>query len=146
MSRVALLDINVLVALFDPEHLHHEAAHDWLAKERRHGWATCPMTENGLVRILSNVAYADPPEPPRQVAERLGQFCASGQHVFWPDDVTIRELRGGKKHVLAHKQITDVYLLTLACHHHGRLVSFDRAIPLAAVEGATNRHLEIIPA
>jgi predicted nucleic acid-binding protein len=114
VSRVALLDINVLVALFDPDHVHHDAAHQWLSRERRYGWATCPISENGLVRILSNVA--------------------------------IRMSPAAESHVLAHKQITDAYLLALARHHDGRLASFDRSIPLAAVAGATQQHLEIIPA
>lgn len=146
MSRVALLDINVLVALFDPDHVHHEAAHDWLEKERQHGWATCPLTENGIVRILSNAAYADPPEAPLDVATRLRQFCASGEHTFWPDDISIRDLRSTKGHILAHKQITDVYLLALARNRNGRLATFDRSVPLAAVDGATHRHIDIIPA
>jgi toxin-antitoxin system PIN domain toxin len=146
VSRVALLDINVLVALFDPDHVHHDAAHQWLSRERRYGWATCPISENGLVRILSNVAYADPPESPRRVIERLQEFCRSGEHTFWPDDVSIRMSPAAESHVLAHKQITDAYLLALARHHDGRLASFDRSIPLAAVAGATQQHLEIIPA
>lgn len=146
MSRVALLDINVLVALFDPEHVHHEAAHEWLAKERRRGWATCPITENGAIRILSNVKYSDPPIAPADGSRLVRQFCESGEHEFWPDDVSLRELRSAKDHILTHKQITDVYLLALAHHRNGRLATFDRSVPLAAVEGATSRHLEIIPA
>ncbi len=58
MSRVALLDVNVLLALFDPDHIHHEAAHRWFARSRESGWASCPLTENGVVRILSNPAYS----------------------------------------------------------------------------------------
>lgn len=147
MSRVALLDINVLVALFDPDHVHHDAAHRWFAKERRRGWATCPISENGLVRILSNASYADPPQAPLDTAARLQQFCESGNHEFWPDAISIRELRPAEAgFALANKQITDVYLLALACHRDGRLATFDRSIPLAAVEGATSRHLEIIMA
>ena len=57
MSRVALLDVNVLVALFDSSHVHHEVAHDWFADHRAQGWATCPHTENGFVRVLANPAY-----------------------------------------------------------------------------------------
>lgn len=147
MSRVALLDINVLVALFDPDHVHHEAAHRWFAKERRRGWATCPISENGLVRILSNAGYADPPQAPLDTAARLKQFCESGGHEFWPDEISIRDLRPAQSgFALSHKQITDVYLLALACHHDGRLATFDRSIPLAAIEGATLRHLEVIAA
>jgi toxin-antitoxin system PIN domain toxin len=147
MRRVALLDINVLVALFDPDHVHHEAAHRWFAKERRGGWATCPISENGVVRILSNASYVDPPQAPLDAAERLQQFCESGDHEFWPDEVSIRELRPATEgFALSHKQITDVYLLALAHYHDGRLVTFDRSIPIAGVQGATSRHLEIIAA
>lgn len=146
MSRVALLDLNVLVALFDPDHVHHEPAHKWFGKHRTQGWATCPVTENGIVRILSTPAYADPPETPANVIVRLGKFCASGHHEFWPADFSIRDLRSVNGHALANKQITDVYLLALARHRNGRLATFDRSIPLDGAEGATSRHLEIIPA
>lgn len=146
MSRVALLDVNVLVALFDPDHVHHEAAHRWFGKRRIHGWASCPVTENAVVRILSTAAYADPPETPANVIARLQQFCASGNHEFWPADFTIRDLRSVEGHALANKQITDVYLLALVRHRNGRLATFDRSIPLDGADGATSSHLEIIPA
>jgi uncharacterized protein len=146
VSRIALLDVNVLVALFDPAHVHHEAAHRWFGKHRTHGWATCPVTENAVVRILSTAAYADPPEAPANVIVRLQQFCGSGNHEFWAADFTIRDLRSAEGHALANKQITDVYLLALARHRNARLATFDRSIPLDGVDGATARHLEIIPA
>ncbi|HEY7215024.1 MAG TPA: hypothetical protein VIC28_10365 [Thermoanaerobaculia bacterium] len=71
---VALLDVNVLVALFDPDHVHHEAAHTWFAAHRGAGWATCPLTENGLIRILSNPAYAATLETPAALVRRLEAF------------------------------------------------------------------------
>ena len=147
MSRVALLDVNVLVALFDPDHVHHEAAHAWFAPSRSEGWATCPLTENGVVRILSNPAYRTEPERPGALLARLRTFCASGGHVFWPDDVTLRSgraLRAGA--ALSHATLTDVYLLALAVAHGGRLATFYRRIPVAAVAGAAKAHLEVIPA
>lgn len=147
MKHPALLDVNVLVALFDPDHVHHEPAHQWLAATRRTGWATCPVTENGLVRILSNVAYAGIAEPPASIVQRLSAFCDSGQHVFWPDDVSLRNRRLFPWTPSAtHRQVTDVYLLGLAVHRGGRLATFDRAIPAAAVAGAGPGHLEVIPA
>lgn len=146
MSSVALLDVNVLVALFDPEHVHHEAAHRWFSDHRAQGWATCPITENAVVRILSAAAYSDPPETPTAVIGRLRQFCESGNHEFWADEFSVRDLRSAKGHALANRQLTDVYLLALAHHRNGRLTTFDRSIPLDAVDGATSRHLEIIPA
>lgn len=147
MSRVALLDVNVLVALFDPDHVHHEAAHAWFALNRGVGWATCPLTENGVVRVLSNPAYGAEPERPGALLARLRSFCASGGHVFWLDDVTLRSaraLRAGA--ALSHGTLTDVYLLALALAHGGRLATFDRRIPVAAVAGAEKEHLEVIPA
>ena len=147
MTRVALLDVNVLVALFDPDHVHHEAAHDWFAANRKGGWATCPLTENGLVRILSNAAYSAVHETPAMSARRLESFCASGQHVFWPDEVSLRERQlFDWSAAVTHRQLTDVYLLGLARHKRGRLATFDRSIPVAAISGAERGHLEVIPA
>jgi uncharacterized protein len=146
VTRVALLDVNVLVALFDPDHVHHEAAHAWLGANREAGWATCPLTENGLVRILSNVAYSDAHETASAVKRRLDAFCRSGQHSFWPDQVSLRDERLFKLAAVAHSQITDVYLLGLATRRDGRLASFDRRIPLQAVVGARPERLEVIPA
>ena len=142
-----MLDVNVLVALFDPDHVHHDAAHAWFAANRAAGWATCPITENALVRILSNVAYIDPPEPPAAVVRRLQAFCASGEHVFWPDEISLRHEDLFAAHLpVTHRRITDVYLLGLATRRRGRLVTFDRTIPLGAVIGAGPDALVILAA
>ena len=146
MTRVALLDVNVLVALFDPDHVHHDAAHGWLEVNRKHGWATCPLTENGLVRILANLAYSGVPESAAVVRRRLAAFCSSGQHVFWPDQVSLRDERLFKLSAVGHAQLTDVYLLGLATERGGRLATFDRRIPVRAVMDADETRLEVIPA
>lgn len=147
MTRVALLDVNVLVALFDPDHVHHEPAHEWFAANRAAGWATCPLTENGLVRILSNAAYASVHESPARIVRRLAAFCASGHHRFWGDEISLRDRRLFEREAPAtHRQVTDVYLLALARHNKGMLATFDRRIPVAAVVGADRGHLEVIPA
>ena len=145
MSAPALLDVNVLIALFDPDHVHHGAAHDWFARNRSAGWATCPLTENGAVRILSNPAYSPIAERPAAIAERLWTFKGSGHHRFWPDDVSLCDPR---RYSLAvgHRHLTDAYLLGLAVHHGGRLATFDRSIPLKAVRGARPEHLAVINA
>ena len=144
---VALLDVNVLVALFDPDHVHHEAAHAWFAAHRDAGWATCPLTENGVIRILSNPAYAGTLEMPTALVRRLEAFCASGGHVFWADEVSLRDSRLFERTAPAtHRQVTDVYLLGLARRKGGRLATFDGSIPLTAVAGATRSHLEVITA
>ncbi len=147
MTRVALLDVNVLVALFDPDHIHHEAAHEWFAANRETGWATCPLTENGLTRVLSNPAYGGTPETPASIVRRLGAFCSSGKHILWADEVSFRDSRLFERTAPAtHRQVTDVYLLGLAKRKSGCLATFDGTIPLAAVADATRAHLEIIPA
>ena len=148
MTRIALLDVNVLVALFDPDHVHHDAAHDWFADSGRRGWATCPLTEAGFIRVLSHPAYRGTVTRAGELARRLRRFCGSGGHVFWPDEVSLRDAalfdlsRGA-----GHRQLTDVYLLGLAHARNGRLVTFDRTIPVAAVKGATEASLDgIAPA
>jgi uncharacterized protein len=146
MSHIALLDVNVLVALFDPNHVHHEAAHRWFGANRRPGWATCPLTENGLVRVLSNSAYPGAAERPAQILERLRLFCASGHHVFWADEVSLRDAQLFQVDLgFSHRQITDAYLLGLAKRNSGRLATFDRSVPLSAVVDAGPEHLVVLP-
>jgi uncharacterized protein len=143
--RVALLDVNVLLALFDPDHVHHEPAHDWFADQRAHGWATCAMTENGLIRVLSNPAYGPNTEPPAAIIARLRTFCGSGHHTFWPDVVSCRDEQVFHPRLpVTSRQLTDVYLLALARHHGGCLATFDQAIPSKAVIGATQQDLLVI--
>ena len=124
----ALLDVNVLVALFDQRHIHNEQAHTWFAANRSDGWATCPLTENGLVRILSNFAYAGVAESADGVRDRLAASCAdAADHVFWPDLVSLRDERVDLTSV-SHGQLTDLYLLALAVESGGRLATFDARI------------------
>lgn len=147
MSLVTLLDVNALVALFDPDHVHHEAAHRWFAAHRSAGWATCPLTENGVVRVLSNPAYSATAERPAQVIERLRAFCESGDHAFWPDGVSLRDTATFLSTLpIAYRQLTDVYLLGLAKTQGGRLATFDRRIPIGALVGGRAEHLLVIPA
>jgi toxin-antitoxin system PIN domain toxin len=137
----ALLDVNVLVALLDAGHLHHRAATDWLANHARAGWASCPLTQNGCLRILSLPAYPNS-HPTAVVAERLSAAAADSSHEFWPDSLSLLEkgrLRWDR--VLTSRQITDTYLLALAHTHGGRLVTFDRGISTEAVSGALKKHL-----
>jgi toxin-antitoxin system PIN domain toxin len=147
VSLVALLDVNLLVALFDPDHIHHDLAHDWFEDHHQGGWATCPVTETGFIRVLANPAYGATVTRPAELVERLARFCSTPQHVFWPDAVSLSDpeiftpamIRG-------HRQVTDVYLLGLAKKMGGCLATFDRTIPLGAVAGATRSMLAIISA
>jgi toxin-antitoxin system PIN domain toxin len=145
VSRVALLDVNLLVALFDPDHVHHDLAHDWFADHRAGGWATCPVTENGFFRVLGNPLYARLDQRPADLVERLVAFRKSGHHHFWPDSVSITDERlFNPLFVRGHRQITDIYLLGLARRAGGSLATFDRTIPLRAVVGATRATLQIV--
>ena len=142
---VHVLDVNVLVALFDPDHVHHEVAHDWFAAHRTEGWATCPATENGFVRVLSNPAYNGTLTRLEAIVERLRMFCASGQHHFWQDAVSVTDLAAIRpSYMRGHRQLTDVSLLALATRMGGRLTTFDRTIPVSAVVGATAATLAVI--
>lgn len=145
MTRPALLDVNVLVALFNPDHIHHDPAHDWFADHRERGWATCPITENGLVRVLARVDYGAALARAADVVERLRRFCASGHHTFWPASVSLRDETLFKPALIrGHRQVTDVYLLGLAVRMGGCLVTFDRTIPTGAVVGATGDTLIVV--
>lgn len=147
MRRPALLDVNVLVAMFNPDHVHHEAAHDWFADHRREGWATCPLTENGLLRILANPRSSAGALRPPELADRLRTFRASGHHFFWSDSISLSDPKIFDTAVIGgHRQLTDIYLLGLAKKMGGRLATFDRTIPLAAVRGATRTMLAVISA
>jgi toxin-antitoxin system PIN domain toxin len=142
----ALLDVNVLIALLDAAHVHHRLATAWLRRELKHGWASCPITQVGCVRIMSQPAYPGALRA-ADIASRLGEACAHEAHGFWPDSV---DLLGGAavdwSHVLGHRQVTDTYLLALAVQNRGRFASFDRRIAPNAVVGARAEHLVVIEA
>ena len=140
----ALLDVNVLIALLDSDHLHHAAAATWLKENIRTGWASCPLTQNGCIRIMSQTGYPNA-LPAAAIAERLAAATATTHHVFWPDAISMLDAgRIAWNAVLGARQVTDVYLLTLAVQQGGRLVTLDRAVPLKAVPGAKPRHLVVI--
>lgn len=144
---VHLLDVNVLVALFDPDHVHHEIAHDWFADHKVDGWATCPITENGFARVLANPAYNGTVTRLEQIVERLRLFRESGHHHFWHDSVSLADLATIRpSYMRGHRQVTDVYLLALAARMGGRLATFDRSIPVSAVVGATKNTIAAIAA
>jgi predicted nucleic acid-binding protein len=86
MAR-ALLDINVVIALLDQAHVLHRTAMRWLESEQAHGWATCPITQNGVVRIMAQPAYPNT-QPAALVAERLAEACAHPSHAFWPEPIS----------------------------------------------------------
>jgi len=140
----ALLDINVLIALLDSDHASHDAAIDWFAKQAREGWASCPITQNGCIRIMSNPGYPNP-LPVQAVVQRLAEACHQHIHEFWPDVVSVLERNVvDATRIHGPRQLTDIYLLALAVEHEGKFVTFDTGIPLAAVRQAKKQNLLIL--
>jgi hypothetical protein len=144
-SKPALLDVNVLIALIDPAHEFHAQAHFWFARNRKHGWSTCPITENGCLRILSSPGYPLTGLTVEQVREILTQLVAVEGHRFWPDSVTFLEKGRFDFAGAAAKNLTDLYLLRLALAFHGRFVTFDRTIRWQRVTGCDVGDLELLP-
>ena len=140
----ALLDVNVLIALLDSDHSLHGAATAWFRSHAARGWASCPITQNGCVRIMSHPGYPNP-LPVRAVMSRLADACASDLHAFWPDDVSLLDAGvADPTRIHGPRQLTDVYLLALAVRHRGRFVTFDASIPPDAVAGASKSHLLVL--
>ena len=143
MSR-ALLDINVLLALLDSDHVDHERAHEWLDAEVAGGWASCPITQNGFIRIISQPRYPSPVSP-TEAAGVLGRACAGEAHESWPCDLSVLDSRVVDiTRLHGPRQVTDAYLLALATSRDGRFVTFDRSISLAAVHGADEANLTVL--
>ncbi len=133
MSRF-LLDVNVLIALIDPAHVQHDRAHEWFAALGRQAWATCPLTENGVLRIVGHARYPNSPGTPAAVAELIAGLRSLPGHEFWPDDLTLFDNR--RIHItrlLDSAQVTDSYLLALARAHGGQMATFDRHLVADAV-------------
>lgn len=143
MTR-ALLDINVLLALFDSDHVDHSRAHEWLDDEIDAGWASCAITENGFVRIVSQPRYPSPIAPAEAIG-LLRRACDSAHHEFWPCDLSLLDpsiVDSARLH--GPRQVTDAYLLALATAHDGRFITFDRSLSLSAVHGASEDRLTVL--
>lgn len=140
----ALLDVNVLIALLDGSHVHHAAAMSWLGANIDKGWASCPLTQNGCVRIMSQPAYPNT-RPPAAIAARLREATQTSAHSFWPDDISLLDTSLFDWRELLHaRQLTDAYLLALALKHDGLFVTFDHALPLNAMDKAAAAHVVLL--
>lgn len=133
MSRF-LLDVNVLIALIDPLHTQHEAAHAWFGVSAQQGWASCPMTQNAVPRIVGHARYPNSPGGPGPVISALTVLCRLPSHEFWPDNISLLDAASfDHSRLLDSSQVTDSYLLALAVAHGGRLATFDRRLVTDAV-------------
>ena len=140
----SLLDVNVLIALLDSDHVDHGTARAWIEREIRHGWASCAITQNGFVRIVSQPGYPNP-VPPRYAVEQLVWATQTDHHEFWPCSISITDQDLVDSSLLhGPRQVTDAYLLALATAHDGRFVTFDRSIPRAAARRADSSNLVVL--
>lgn len=142
--RRALLGINVLLALLDSDHVDHQRAHEWVDAEIVHGWASCAITQNGFVRILSQPRYPSPVSP-SEALDRLARAADTEHHEFWPCSVSLVDGRVvDRSRLHGPRQVTDAYLLALATAHDGRFVTFDRSVALSVVHGAAEENLTVL--
>ncbi len=132
----ALLDTNALLALLDPRHVFHDAAHRWVAATPDLVWLTCPLVQNGVLRVASQAGYPNRLGTPVEVRTILQAFCADARHEFCPDDLSLLDDEVlARPDVLTPSRVTDLYLLALAHRHGARLATFDRRIPAEGVPG-----------
>ncbi|MBS1829113.1 MAG: PIN domain-containing protein [Acidobacteria bacterium] len=134
-----LLDVNALISLVDPTHLNHQPMLAWFDSNAQNGWATTPITENGFVRVLSLPRYPGRRALPEVSTANLRALKASyaGCYQFWDGISITDDTLFHTERIAGPNQITDAYLIALAIHHGGRLLSFDRRLPWQAVRGAT---------
>jgi uncharacterized protein len=140
----ALLDVNVLLALLDSDHVDHARARAWIEANIRQGWASCAITQNGFVRIISQPRYPSP-IPVTEAMRRLALATHDKHHTFWNCDLSLLDDTAiDRTHLHMPRQVTDVYLLALAVAHRGRFVTFDRSIPVSAVLRASHDALVVL--
>jgi toxin-antitoxin system PIN domain toxin len=132
-----LLDVNVLIALCWPTHGSHKSVERWFGHRGAQGWATCPFTQSGFVRIVSNPAFSRDAMAPTNAVELLRENLEHPGHSFWPADIPVTEaVRGMLPRLTGHQQITDAYLVALVIHNKGKLATLDHGIPQWAPAGS----------
>lgn len=136
----------MLLGLVDAQHGFFQAAHAWARSVHPLCWASCPLTENGYVRVRSQPSYPSPVSV-TDARRQLARTIALTDHEFWADDISfLDDTVFRSKHLIGHRQITDAYLLALAVKRGGRLVTFDRGVPVEAVVGARAEHVVVLGA
>lgn len=141
---IHLLDVNVLIALLDAEHIAHDDAHDWFDAVGKKGWATCAIVENGFLRIVGATRYGPTAVPMARLIRNLGEFTEAEGHEFWAEDfslLTNPDIRRDK--LTSAAQLTDTYLLALAVSNGGQLATLDRRLSPRAVEGGERALIQI---
>jgi toxin-antitoxin system PIN domain toxin len=127
--KARLLDVNLLLALAWPPHAHHNQAHEWFRRRRRGGFATCPLTQLGFVRLSSNPRFTKEAVPPAAAVALLTRITELKEHVFWPDSLGCGQAFANAPLIVGHQQFTDFYLAALAQANGGIFATFDRSVP-----------------
>jgi uncharacterized protein len=140
-----LLDVNVLIALLDTNHLFHAKVHGWLSNHTG-GLATCAITQNGAVRIMSQPRYSALISlSATHIQKQLHQSLAAQDHAFWHCDISLLDERWFDWTCIhGPGQLTDIYLLGIALANQGCLVTLDRHISVNTVRGAQAVNLLIL--
>lgn len=145
MKAGFLLDVNILIAMAWPTHRDHEKVLEWLARHAPNGWATCPLTQTSFVRILSNPAFSANALTPTDALTLLQANLAHPAHRFWADEVSlIDSLEPFAQKPVGHQQVTDAYLLGLAIHKRGKLVTMDRGVRALLTEKGPERDFVVL--
>jgi hypothetical protein len=146
LATRALLDVNVLIAMAWPNHVHHVAVLDWLGAPGTIPFATCPVTQSGFIRVSSNARAIPAARSPREAQALLRQITELPGHSFWHDDVDLAgDARVAWDRVGGHAQVTDAHLLAIALRHSGRLATLDRGIVDLVPAGAQPGCVLVIP-
>jgi len=132
-----LLDVNVLIALADSFHVHHDRVSRWFVQNHQAGWATCPLTENGFIHIVGHVQYPQGPGTAEAARTLLESLRRQPGHQFWPDSLSLCDR--GKFPILAgSRDLTDFYLLALALEQQAQLATLDQRFNPAILPGGPN--------
>jgi len=143
--KTALLDLNILTALLWPAHEHHGVAHQWFGHRARARWATCPFTQLGFVRLVTNPAFSRDALSPTDAVDLLAENLKHQQHEFWADGLPVPQAAEEMRDRLqGHRQLTDAYLVALAHDRGGVLATFDRGLR-ALAGSALQSVVEIVP-
>jgi uncharacterized protein len=136
---IYLLDVNVIIALMDPEHAHHGRALRFFPRVQKSGWATCPLVENAFIRIFGHPEYPCGPGSVDVARQLLCQYCATSGHQFWADDLSLRDSTRFPS-LSGSKALTDLYLLALAVKKGERFASLDARINPALIPGGLSSY------
>ena len=140
---ISLLDVNVLISLLDSNHEHHSIVLDWW-NGNEDGWASCPITQNRYLRIVTQEKYKNRISIETTI-QKLERATSTSKHKFLPDDISLLQTELFEyQHIQGHKQMADIYLLALSIQHGAQFVTLDTSIATNPVKKAAEDSLYVI--